>query len=305
MDSIDDDAKVAVLGMGNMGRALATRLLGQGLSVAIWNRSPRDVSALLELGASSLGSLESVWEMADVVISFLSDDDALRNVCLGPTGILGRTLDRGLLVDMSTVSPKASEEIAAAAAEAGVGYLRAPVSGNPLVLTAGNLTLVVSGPRVVFEAAEGLLARVGPTVLYVGDAEQARVVKLAINAGLAVTTEMLAELVVLTERLGLDRATFLGVLGQSVLGSPFVRYKTAGLVERDYSATFTTTLLAKDLGLAGELARGAGLELPVTALVTALVGEAVVGYADVDFAALLPRLQRASGLEPDIAPTES
>lgn len=304
MDVKGRNVTVAVLGMGNMGRALASRLLDQGLTVALWNRSPRDLSALYERGAQSIDSLEAVWEVADVAITFVADDDALRAVCLGTTGIFGRMPGRGLLIEMSTVSRSASEEIAAAAAAAGVGYLRSPVSGNPQVLTAGNLTLVVSGPRDVFDSAESLLTRVGPTVLYVGDAEQARVVKLAINAGLAVTTEMLAELIVLTERLGLDRATFLSVLGQSVLGSPFVKYKTAGLVERDYSATFTTALLAKDLGLANELAREADVDMPVTALVASLVADAIDGYANVDFAALLPRLQRASGFEPDIAPRD-
>ena len=288
-----------------MGRALAARLIDQEFPLLVWNRSDRDLTSLYERGAQRLVSLDTLWEMADVAISFVADDDALRAVCLGSSGILGRKVDHGLLIDMSTVSPTASEEIAAAAARAGVGYLRSPVSGNPAVLAAGSLTLIVSGPPDVFDAAVTLLSSVGPTVLYVGDGELARVVKLAINAGLAVTTEMLAELIVLTERLGLDRATFLGVLGQSVLGSPFVKYKTAGLIDRDYTATFTTALLAKDLRLAGELAQRAGVDLPVTALVTSLVDDATAGYADVDFAALLPRLQNASGLAIDIPPTDT
>ncbi len=301
----DTRPTVAVIGMGNMGRALAARLVNQGFPVRVWNRSERDLSSLYELGAQRLASLETLWEEAEVAVSFVADDDALRAVCLGPAGILGRTIGHGLLIDMSTVSPSVSEEIALVAEQAGVGYLRSPVSGNPAVLAAGSLTLIVSGPPDVFDAAAALLSSVGPTVLYVGEGELARVVKLAINAGLAVTTEMLAELIVLTERLGLDRATFLAVLGQSVLGSPFLRYKTAGLIERDYTATFTTSLLAKDLHLAGELARRAGVDLPAMSLVTSLVDDATTGYGDVDFVALLPRLQRASGIEMDIPPSDA
>ena len=291
--------------MGNMGRALAARLLEQDYEVFVWNRSSRDLSVLYGLGAHPLTTLAGLWTHVQVVITFVADDAALRTVCCGPEGVLSAPVEDGLLVDMSTVSPKVSEEIAIAASSVGVAYLRSPVSGNPLVLAAGNLTLVVSGPEPVFERAGELLSAIGPTVLYVGDGERSRLVKLAINAGLAITTELLAELVLLTERYGLDRATFLGVLGQSVLGSPFVRYKTEGLNERNYAATFTTALLAKDLRLALDLADEAELTLPTVALVSSLVEDALDGYADVDFAALLPRLQRAHGHDPDIAPTSA
>jgi len=298
----DTSARVAVLGMGNMGRALAGRLADLGYSPLVWNRSQRDLTDLYERGARPLRSLASLWSEADIAVSFVADDDALRSVCLGPEGLLREPVHRGLFIEMSTVSPATSEEIARGADGAGIAYLRSPVSGNPNVLAEGNLTLVVSGPRDVFEGAEPLLSAMGRTVVYVGEGERARLVKLAINAGLAITTELLAELVVLTESHGLDRATFLGVLGRSVLGSPFVQYKTAALNQRDYRATFTTSLLAKDLHLALDLADEAELTLPVVALVTSLVDDAVSGFGDVDFAALLPYLQLAHGHEPDIEP---
>lgn len=298
----DERPTVTVLGMGNMGGALATRLITLSYPVYVWNRSERDLSALYEFGARPLPSLAALWEIADVAITFVANDEALLSVCLGPEGILSEPVGRGLLIDMSTVSPKTSEEIARAAAVADVSYLRSPVSGNPFVLAAGSLTLIVSGPEDTFDSALDLLSAIGPTVLYVGDAEQARLVKLAINAGLAITTELLAELIFLTERYGLDREVFLDVLGQSVLGSPFVKYKTNGLNQRDYAATFTTALLAKDLRLALELASDADLDLPTVQLVASLVEGAVDGYADVDFAALLPHLQRLHGHPPDIAP---
>ncbi len=294
---------VAVLGMGNMGRALATRLLQLDYPVAIWNRSRRDHSALTERGARVLSSLSSLWSETDVAITFVADDDALRDVCLGSEGILCDHVGERLFIDMSTVSPRASAEIAAAAKRVGVEYLRAPVSGNPAVLVSGNLSLIVSGPSITFERWRELLSAIGPNVRYVGGEDQARLVKLAINAGLAITTEMLAELVVLAESFGLDRATFLEVLGQSVLGSPFVKYKTPGLVDRNYQATFTTALLAKDLHLALDLANEVELNLPTVELVSSLVEGALEGYADVDFAALLPHLQRAHGHDLDLPPT--
>lgn len=296
---------IAVLGMGNMGRALAARLLELNYPVWIWNRSVRDLAALTDIGAHMLAPLSSIWKVADVAITFVANDDALRDVCLGPQGILHEPIGEGLFVDMSTVSPQVSEEIAAAAQHAGVDYLRSPVSGNPSVLAAGNLTLIVSGSAPAVERWHGLLADIGPNVRYVGGEEQSRLVKLAINAGLAITTEMLAELIVLTERCGLDRETFLEVLGQSVLGSSFVKYKSTGLLARNYEATFTTALLAKDLRLALDLAHDARLSLPVVELAASLVESALEGYANTDFAALLPRLQRSHGHEPDLPPAPS
>jgi 3-hydroxyisobutyrate dehydrogenase-like beta-hydroxyacid dehydrogenase len=291
---------IAVLGMGNMGRALAQRLLAADYSVSVWNRSPRDLSLLVDEGAQVLTSLVDVWDVAEVVITFLANDDALREVCLGQNGILRSPVADRLFVDMSTVSPDISREIAGAAELSGVDYLRSPVSGNPFVLMSGNLTLIVSGPQSAYDAYRELLKEIGPKVLYVGDAEQARLIKLAINAGLAITTELLAELVILMERHGLDRSVLLDVLGESVLGSPFVKYKSANLLNRDYIATFTTELLAKDLRLALALADEVNLTLPAVQLVSDLVEEAAIGYGDADFAALLPHLQRRHGHEPDI-----
>lgn len=298
-----DRPAVAVLGMGHMGQALAARLLSLSYPVHVWNRSERDLSGLCELGAQPLATLEGLWEVADVAVTFIANDEGLLSVCLGPNGILNEPARGALLIDMSTVSPKTSAEVARRAAAVNVDYLRSPVSGNPSVLASGALTLIVSGPEATFEGARDLLGDVGPTVLYVGDAEQSRLVKLAINAGLAITTELLAELILLTERYGLDRETFLDVLGKSVLGSPFIKYKTNGLNQRDYSATFTTALLGKDLRLALELAADAGLELPAMKLAATIVDAALDGYADVDFAALLPHLQRSHGHAPDIGPS--
>jgi len=296
--------RIAVLGMGNMGRALAARLLERGFQVSVWNRTPRSLAALAEAGAHELQSIASVWDVADIAIAFVANDEALREVTLPPRGILSAPVKDRLFIDMSTVSPTVSREIARAAAESGVDYLRSPVSGNPSVLTSGNLTMIVSGPTRAFERGRELLGEIGSTVLFVGEEEEARFVKLAINAGLAITTQLLAELVLLAERYGLDRATFLDVLGSSVLGSPFIKYKTRGLVERDYAATFTTALLAKDLRLALSLAADADLTLPVVELVSSLVESAAEGYADADFAALLPNLQRAHGHAPDLPPSD-
>jgi len=300
----EDRRTIAVLGMGKMGQALAGRLLDQGWGVIIWNRSPKDFSDLESRGALLLNSLDDLWDRASIVITFLANDDALAGVCFEDGGVLQSGASDRVLIDMSTVSPRISSEISARAEAVGVDYLRSPVSGNPAVLSAGNITMIVSGPRDTFERVEELLNTIGPTVLYVGDAEHSRTLKLAINAGLAVTAQIMAELVVFGESNGIDRSILLHALGESVMGSPFVRYKTPALVAHDYSATFTTNLLIKDLELALDVARGAELTLPVIELVNSLTRLASTnGYGEIDFASLLPSLQLALGQSPDIEPS--
>lgn len=306
MAHAEDRRTIAVLGMGKMGQALAGRLLDQGWGVVIWNRSPRDFSDLESRGAFLLNSLDDLWDRASIVITFLANDDALASVCFEDGGVLQSGASDRVLIDMSTVSPRISSAISARAEAVGVDYLRSPVSGNPAVLSAGNITLIVSGPRDTFERVEELMNSIGPTVLYVGDAEHSRTLKLAINAGLAVTAQIMAELIVFGENNGIDRSILLHALGESVMGSPFVRYKTPGLIAHDYSATFTTNLLIKDLELALDVAHGADLSLPVIELVNSLTHLASTnGYGEIDFASLLPSLQLALGQSPDIEPSSS
>jgi 3-hydroxyisobutyrate dehydrogenase-like beta-hydroxyacid dehydrogenase len=175
--------------------------------------------------------------------------------------------------------------------------LRSPVTGNPAVVAAGNLGVIVSGPRDSYERIEQLLRDVGPNHFYVGPAEQARVVKLAVNLMIGGTSELMAEALVMAERNEIDRATMLAEMGGSVVGSPFVKYKTEALIADDYASTFTTEGLYKDLALALQCANETGVPLPVTALVQQLVQGCISqGMGDIDFMSLLPRLRREAGL---------
>ena len=297
--------KVAVLGMGKMGHALALKLLQSRNQIWIWNRTERPFSELVDAGAHVLASPSQCWDHADMIVTFVSDDTALRSVYLGPKGVLANPA-KGIAVDMSTVSPEVSSEIASLAKERGIDFLRSPVSGNPHALVAGNLTIMVSGPRSAFEKAEGLLNAAGAKVLFLGEAEEARIAKLAVNTVLAATAEAIAEVIVLGECNGINRSTILNVIANSSLGSPFVAAKTPGLVNRNYEATFTSAMLLKDLRLALDAASTAHLTLPLTALASELLDKTCqAGFAELDFAALLPRLQEEVGQTPDLPTAHS
>jgi 3-hydroxyisobutyrate dehydrogenase len=275
-------ASLGWVGTGRMGYALVSRLLDAGHRVAVYNRTRAKAEPL-----------------AERVFTMVAGPTDLREVVLGAEGLLAHNGSvPGVIVDSTTVSPGSSDEVRAAAHERGSALLAAPVSGNPKVVDAGLLTIVVSGPEQAWLQARPLLELLGAGVTYVGDGERARLVKICHNLMLGIVAQTLAEILVLAEKGGVARADFMAFLNDSVMGSMFTRYKTPAYVNLDFRPTFTPELLLKDFQLGTEAARELGVPLPVAGaaqqVVQALVGH---GYTDVDFAALIEQQARASGLD--------
>jgi 3-hydroxyisobutyrate dehydrogenase-like beta-hydroxyacid dehydrogenase len=257
----------------------------------------------VERGAAAATSTAELVTGVDVVLTSLADDEALEAVA---AEVVDDARQGTVLVDMSTVSPAASARVAASAERASLEYLRAPVSGNPTVVRAGNLSFIVSGRRATLERVDPVLRAIGPTVHHVGDGEQARIVKLAINLMIAGIVQLMSEALVLGEASGVSRRALLEVMGASAAGAPLVKYKTEPLLRNDFSATFTTTLMEKDVDLALDAAGEADVKLPLTRELKALLRSAIeAGYGDDDFMALFPFLQSAYGREVAAALSEA
>ena len=240
-------------------------------------------------------------ELADreVVFTMVAGPDDFKEVVLGPSGVLsGDGSAPAVIVDMTTVSPDASQAVRDEAERRGVALIAAPVSGNPKVVAAGRVTMVASGPREAFDQVAPLLDLLGAGVTYVGDGEKARLAKICHNLMLGVVAQCMAEITVLAEKGGMSRAAFLDFLNDSVMGSMFTRYKTPAYVNLDFTPTFTPLLLRKDFDLGFEAARELDVPMPVAAaaqqMIQALIGS---GHTDEDFAALLEQQARASGLD--------
>jgi len=297
--------RIGLAGLGRMGVPMAERLLAAGHELVVWNRTPARVEEFAA-GAKGAGraapegradgapvtvadSPAELLSDARVALTVLADDAALESVA---GQILAGAREGGALVDLSTVSAPASARVAEAANAAGVTFLRAPVSGNPGVVRAGNLAIMVSGPRASFDELEPVLRAIGPKLYYVGANEEARIAKLALNLMVAGTAQLMSEALVLGEQHGLDPADLLALMSGSAVGSPFVKYKTEPLLNGDYSATFTTAMMRKDAGLIRAAATEAGVELPVAAVLEELLEQTIAaGYGDDDFMALLLRLR--------------
>jgi 3-hydroxyisobutyrate dehydrogenase-like beta-hydroxyacid dehydrogenase len=280
---------VGLIGLGHMGSAIGERLLAAGHELVVYNRTPEKAEALAARGATVATTPEELAGGVDVVLTSLADDAAFEAVA---GRVVPAAREAAVLVDLSTVSPAASARVAALADDASIEYLRAPVSGNPSVVRAGNLSFMVSGPRETLERVESVLRAVGPTIHHVGEGEQARIVKLAINLMVAGIAQLMGEALVLGEAAGVSRESLLAVMGDSAAGAPFVKYKTEPLLRDDYSATFTTLLMEKDVDLILEAADDVGVELPLARELRSLLQAAIdAGYADDDFMALYLRLR--------------
>jgi 3-hydroxyisobutyrate dehydrogenase-like beta-hydroxyacid dehydrogenase len=285
-----------------MGTAMAKRLVLAGNDVTVTNRTRAKADVLGELGATVAEGPKDLAN-CDVVFIMVSANADLLEVTSGAQGVLSDPQQAPqIVVDCSTVSTETSASVREACAARGAAFLAAPVSGNPKVVAAGQLTLAVSGTREAFDVVHPYFDQLGKGVTYVGDDEVARLVKICHNMFLGVVTQAMAEITVLAERGGIERSAFLEFLNDSVMGSTFTRYKTPAFVNLDFKPTFTPVLLKKDFDLGMTEAKDLGVPMPLSKLCTEIVASAVsAGHVDEDFAVLLLEEARRAGitLEPE------
>jgi 3-hydroxyisobutyrate dehydrogenase len=291
------EQRLGWLGTGRMGAALIRRLLAAGCDVTVHNRTRAKAQPLAAAGAKVADRAADLGS-ADIVFVTVGGSQDLIDAVLGPAGLVSGGRAPSVVVDCSTVSTEASEQVRVALAERGSTLLAAPVMGNPKVASVGRLTFAVSGSRAAFDRVQPYLDLLGSGATYVGEGELARTVKLCHNLFLGVVTQSLAEVTILAQRSGVSRQALLTCLNNSVMGSTFTRYKTPAFVNLDFHPTFTATLLRKDFDLGLAAAREHEVPLPVASAVHQLVqGLVGYGFGEQDFAALLVLQARSAGLE--------
>ena len=285
------------IGLGKMGVPMASHLLRAGFAVTVHNRSPGPEAALRDAGASVAESPAAAAN-ADIIVSMISDDTALADVTDGTNGIFGAAAPGTLYIDMSTVSPDASAQVAARAAECGIGYLRAPVSGGVALAEAGTITVLASGAREDYQRAEPMFDAMAKKSFYVGVAEEARYIKLALNMMVGITGAMMSEALVFAERGGAARDTILDVMGESAIASPLVGYKLEPLRQRNFAATFSARQMAKDFDLLLGAARHTDTPLPLSAMVRQMWSSMIAaGSGEEDFIAYVKTMETLSGMK--------
>jgi 3-hydroxyisobutyrate dehydrogenase-like beta-hydroxyacid dehydrogenase len=293
-------ANLGYIGLGVMGSRMVNRLLDKGHTVTGYNRTRSKAQWLIDRGMRWADSPREVVEAAGITFSMLTDSAALEEVVAGPGGVLAGIAPGKIFIDMSTVSPAISRELADRVRAKGGEMVDAPVSGSVITLEQGKLSVMVGGRPDTFEVVKPLLLDLGPKVTHVGANGLALVMKIATNLSLAVQMLAFSEGVLLAEKSGIARETAVDVLTHSVIGSPMVQYRGPFVLKMPGEAWFNVNMMQKDMLLALELGRQVNVPLPTTSATNQLLTAARgLGLADRDFAIVFEVLARLSGIGAD------
>ncbi len=289
-------AKIGWIGLGNMGDPMSKNLLKAGHDVTVWNRTKSKADEVIAAGAKWADTPKEIAEQCDFIFTMVSDGPTLQSVTLSENGVVAGLSAGKIVIDMSTVSPEESTKVNDAIEAKECKFIRGPVTGSTVLAQNATLGILASGDKATYDKVLPLFEAMGKNQFYVGGAEEARVLKLALNVMIGVTSQMMAEAVVLAEKAGLDVAQVCQVMAGSAVGSPLVGYKAALVSSGDYKPAFSVKLMMKDFDLAFAAAKQYGVAMPVTAVTRQYYAAAAAsGRAEKDFSVLTEVLEEQCG----------
>ncbi|HVH51614.1 MAG TPA: NAD(P)-dependent oxidoreductase [Gaiellaceae bacterium] len=284
------------VGLGHMGGNMAVRFLAAGYTVYGESRDRRHAQDLVHEGLRWEDTPREVARAVDVLFTSLPDDDVLEGIASGPDGILAGLAAPKIWVDVSTVSPHVSRQLAERTRSLGATMLDAPVSGSVPQVQSGTLTIMVGGDKQAFDRVEPLLRELG-TPTHIGENGQGLLLKLAINISLAVQIVAFSEGVLLAERGGVDAELAMKVMGASAIGSPMLKARAPLMHHLPDEAWFDIELMHKDIRLALETGRNEQVPLPTAEVADELLATATkLGHGHHDIAALYEVLAQTAGV---------
>jgi len=286
--------RIAFLGLGIMGRPMASNLVKAGHEVTVWNRTPgEDVE-----GAKTSSSPADAARDAEVIWLCVADTKAVEKVLFGPQGVDESLAAGQIIVDSSTISPTATRRFAERVSAKGVQYVDAPVTGSKVGAENGTLIFIVGGEEATIERLKPLFAASGKKVFRMGETGKGEAAKLAMNLQIALIFEGFAEALTLATKLGVDAETLLPLIEASMVRSGVVDYKAPFILKRDFSANFPLRLMRKDIRLALEAAKEARVKLPGLETVEEIYEMATEdGNENLDYAATITLLEKWAGIE--------
>jgi 3-hydroxyisobutyrate dehydrogenase-like beta-hydroxyacid dehydrogenase len=290
---------IGYVGLGAMGSRVVKRLLDAGDTVVGYNRTKSKAQWLCDAGMQWAETPRQVAEAADIIFSMVTNTTAMQDIVSGQDGILAGLTPGKVYIDMSTISPAVSREVASQVATLGAQMLDAPVSGSVITLEQGNLSLMVAGDPETFEKVKSILLHIGPKVNYVGTNGLAVSMKIAINLSLQIQFLGFCEGLLLAEKVGIPRETAIETMLNSVIASPSLKYRVPFILSMPEEAWFNVNMMQKDMLLALEMGRNLNVSLPVTAISNeTLTAARAMGLDDQDFAIVYKVLAQMAGLQP-------
>ena len=292
--------RIGWIGAGRMGVPMAGFILKAGYPLSVFSRSATSRQKLVAQGAREALSTSECARAAEVIFAAVPDDAALREVALGPRGVLANARPGAIFADTSTVSPQVSGEIDREAAVRGVSYLRMPISGNAASARSGDITVLVSGPEAAWHSVKPIVETFSKAQAYLGGGEQARYMKRVINAVVVSTAQAMAEALTLGRKAGLEWNLMLDTIAHSTIASPWLKAKIALLKPRDFTPTMSPQLILKDMDLMLAAAAANDVNMPLTALTRELWQALLTdGYEKEDYMAAVKLAEKRSGLSTD------
>ena len=289
---------VGWIGLGKMGSPMSRHIGAAGHALHVYDPSAEARHAAEAAGAQVEADAQAVAAAAPIVFSSIPNDAVLLSLVLRPTGLAACMKPGSIMVETSTVSPRASAEVAAALAAAGVLYLRAPLSGSTATAEAGKLTVLASGDEAAYRQVEPLFGAFSTRQFYLGSGEEARYLKLAINMLVGATSALLAEALTFGQKGSLSIDQMLEVICESAVASPLISYKRAMLSQRDFSPAFTVEQMIKDFDLVIDAARDEQVPVFLISLIRQQYESArAQGRGNKDFFVLLEQYEAMAGMQ--------
>ena len=286
-----DRVRLGFIGVGAMGSRLVKRLLDRGYRVAVYDSDLNRAAKLAEYGAFVAGSVRQLAEHADVILSCLPNDEAVRSVYFGEEGVFAATSDK-VVLEMSTVSPRTSREVHGEGPHRGIEVMDVAISGSTAAVEQGTITLLAGGDAAVFEAAKPIFDVLAKGYFLMGPSGSGTSMKLVVNAILGTSMQAIAEAIALGEAEGLDRRALFNVLSQTAVIAPAHKGKLERAEHDDYSSQFGVGLMNKDFGLILETAKSSNLELPATAAAFQVNSAAFREDPEADFSFVVQHMER-------------
>jgi 2-hydroxy-3-oxopropionate reductase len=289
---------IGFIGLGIMGRPMARSLLRAGYGLIVHSRSRPPVDALVAEGALDGGSPRRVAEQSRVIITMLPDSPEVREVVLGPNGVIEGIQRDAVLIDMSTISPLVTQEVAAALEARGAAMLDAPVSGGEKGAIEGTLSIMVGGPEQVIGQVRPILEAMGKNIVRIGEVGAGQVAKACNQIVVAVTIQAVSEALTLARKAGVDPARVREALLGGFAQSRILDAHGQRILDRNFQPGFSVRLHHKDLAIALATGRATGTPLLATGLVHEVLGALrAQGDEDLDHSAIARFVERLAGLE--------
>jgi 3-hydroxyisobutyrate dehydrogenase-like beta-hydroxyacid dehydrogenase len=291
-----DQVKLGFIGLGNMGSRIAQCLLDHGYQLEVYDQDPTKAEAIAAKGGIVAKNILEVARTADVLLSCLTNDEAVRSVYTGPEGVLVGARSGTVVLEMSTISPESSRELHQLAARGGVEVLDVAISGSTPAAEQGILTLLVGGNRELFRTAEPVFKAIAKQYFLLGGPGSGTAMKLVVNTLLGVGMQAIAEAVVLGEKAGLNRETLLAVLSKTAVIAPAHVGKLARVAINDYNPQFPVGLMNKDFQLILKAAAQEHVPMPATEAAFRVNADELAYNDAEDFSAVLRRMEELAGI---------